>query len=325
MTTLAREKSPPQLLPGRFPVLLVVLAGMAGCGNEPQPSTEARPQGRDEARSQDIAAPASARSSPVKRRFDPVQLGDNASTADSGAIGKTTDSWDQQSQKIIAALQPFQVLLGKWRWITRKSFGDFPRNGEDLEWIWDFQIDEGRPTLTARSDTNPYFTQLSFTYLPDGDQFQATARTPQGNRVLRGTWADGGEPKAESDGKKLQHTYKLRLIQVEPEAGELWQLTVTQLDNNQYLLELSRRPPSGKQFGPLDTIRQQRLGTSFAVADSDNPGPKCIISGGLGTMTVSYKGKNYPVCCSGCAAAFNEDPERWLARLAEKQRAKGAE
>jgi hypothetical protein len=112
------------------------------------------------------------------------------------------------------------------------------------------------------------------------------------------------------------------LNQTTPDDGDQWQLVVNQLDNNQYLTNLTRRPVTGKQYGPLDVIRQQRVGTSFAVADSDNPGPKCIISGGLGSMSVTYKGKSYPVCCSGCAAAFNDDPEKWLAKLAAREKAK---
>ena len=113
--------------------------------------------------------------------------------------------------------------------------------------------------------------------------------TPDGQtRVFTGTWTDGGEPREESDGKKVQHTFKMQLSQVSPEEGDQWQLVFNQLDNNQYLMNLTRRPAAGKQLGPLDVIRQQRLGTSFAVADSDNPGPKCIISGGLGSMSVTY-------------------------------------
>ena len=155
------------------------------------------------------------------------------------------------------------------------------------------------------------------------DKFQVTVQpTDEDAREFRGTWADGGEPKEESDGKKTQHTHKLQLTQILPQAGDQWQLVFHQLDNNQYLMAMTRRPATGKQFGPLDVVRQQRLGTSFAVADSDNPGPKCIISGGLGTMTVTYRGKSYPVCCSGCAAAFNDDPERWLAKLAEREKSK---
>jgi hypothetical protein len=103
---------------------------------------------------------------------------------------------------------------------------------------------------------------------------------------------------------------------------EHWQIVLNQQDNDRYLLEMSKRPPAGKTFNKFDTVGTQRFGKSFAAVDIDNPGPKCIISGGLGNATVSYKGKSYPVCCSGCAAAFNEDPERWLAKLAEKEKMK---
>ena len=302
--------------------MLLVAAAVWGCGNEAPAPQAGQAASKPRVRGEEEEPQPESRGEPVKKRFQPLQLtAEGAATASKPA--SEAASAEKRSQSIVAALQPFQVLLGQWRWITRKSFGDFPKSAEDLEWVWDFQTDAGQPALTARSESNPYFTQLWLTYLPDEDRFQATAKLPEGaTRVLRGTWTDGGEPREESDGKKLQHTFKLQVAQASPADGEQWQLTFTQLDNNQYLLDLARRPASGRQFGPLDTVRQQRLGTSFAVADSDNPGPKCIISGGLGTIPVSYKGKSYMVCCSGCAAAFNDDPERWLAKLAEREKAK---
>ncbi len=39
-------------------------------------------------------------------------------------------------------------------------------------------------------------------------------------------------------------------------------------------------------------------------------------------MTVSYKGKTYHVCCSGCRDLFKEDPEAVLAEAAEREKAK---
>ena len=39
-------------------------------------------------------------------------------------------------------------------------------------------------------------------------------------------------------------------------------------------------------------------------------------------MQVSYKGKTYHVCCSGCKDLFNENPEAILAEAAERQKAK---
>jgi hypothetical protein len=303
----------------------VVLSALAlclpGCGGESEkkPAADGNPKtgttaAADEAPAEEPVDPA------PKRKFQAVQLDGAAEASTNTAATKKTVPSEKQAESVVAALQPFQILLGQWKWTTQKKFGGFAKHGEDLEWVWDFKGDRNRPSLTAHSDGNPYFHQVWLTYLPNDDKFQLSLEPEDGApRVLQGTWAENGEPKEESDGKKTQRTYKLVLEQISPAEGEQWQVTFNQLDNNQYLFELKKRAPAAKTFLALDIVRQQRQGTSFAVADSDNPGPKCIISGGLGSMTVSYKGKNYPVCCSGCAAAFNDDPERWLAKLAKAE------
>lgn len=221
----------------------------------------------------------------------------------------------QLAEAELAQLQPFQVLLGNWRWVTQKKFGDFPKTGEDVRWAWNFQKLAGHPALVTRSDDHPYYRELALLSLPD-DRFEARLQlNDNSSRVLQGTWLDGHTPRETADGKILQRTFKLGLDQVSPSTGDQWQMTIALLDNDQYLVEIKRRASATATPQSFDTVRQQRLGTSFAVAQSDNPGPKCIVSGGLGTMTVSFDGKNYPVCCSGCAAAFNDDPQRWLSRL----------
>ena len=292
----------------------------AGCGNdETAPAKTTAKRGSPSA-AKEAATDGPAAGGPGKK-FAPIQLGDDAADTGGATAAKKKIPDEQRAQTIVAALQPFQILLGDWRWGTFRKFGNFAKVGEDLKWVWDFQSDPMRPALKGVSDANPYFQKVWLTYLPDDEKFQLTGRTPDGeSRILQGTWADNGEPREESDGKKTQRTYKLVLAQVSPTAGDQWQVTLSQLDNNQYLMVVARSPAAGKNFGPLDTVRQQRVGTSFAIADSDNPGPKCIISGGLRSMDVEYKGKKYPVCCSGCAAAFNDDPERWLAKLAEREK-----
>jgi len=295
-----------------------------GCGGTGEPSAKTTAKrGKKTVEAESQAAVAAAGESP-KKKFQPVQLGgDSSDGGDTAAGSKTRIPDEKKAETIVASLQPFQILLGDWRWGTRKQFGNFTKTGEDLKWVWDFQSNPSRPALKGVSDGNPYFQKIWLTYLPDDDKFQLTGKTPEGeSRTLQGTWAEEGEPKEESDDKKTQHSYKLVLTQSAPAAGEQWQVTLNQIDNNQYLMTLARSPAAGKAFAQVDTVRQQRVGTSFAVADSDNPGPKCIISGGLGTMQVEYKGKSYPVCCSGCAAAFKDDPERWLAKLAEKEKLK---
>jgi YHS domain-containing protein len=36
------------------------------------------------------------------------------------------------------------------------------------------------------------------------------------------------------------------------------------------------------------------------------------VTGGLGTIAVSYKGQTYYVCCGGCKDAFEADPEKYV-------------
>lgn len=65
-----------------------------------------------------------------------------------------------------------------------------------------------------------------------------------------------------------------------------------------------------------------REGTRLAVEGVS--GKECIVTGGEGTIQVTHQGKKYWVCCSGCAAAFEEDPEgilkEYAARVAKRNR-----
>ncbi|MBV9126060.1 MAG: YHS domain-containing protein [Planctomycetes bacterium] len=49
---------------------------------------------------------------------------------------------------------------------------------------------------------------------------------------------------------------------------------------------------------------------------------ECIVTGGLGTIPVSYKGITYYVCCTGCKQAFEDNPEKIL-KEAAKRKARG--
>ena len=75
----------------------------------------------------------------------------------------------------------------------------------------------------------------------------------------------------------------------------------------------SRAPTGSARLG------YTREGVAFAAGES---GPVCIVTEGRGTIPVSYKGKTYYVCCSGCKDLFNENPEAILAEAAEREKAK---
>lgn len=300
---------------GRMIAVLALGTLFLGCG---KPAAET--PGAQTAAAPAISTPTESavtttdpHSAEPKRKRGPVQLGGSSATTETAA----TATNDQQAESILSAMQPLQVLLGKWNGTSRKAQIDQP------EWVWDFQTDRNQPALLITSDKGAYIREGRLTYLPASQQYRMRFKMPEGEeRTVVGTFSEPVQDVA-GDDKKLQRTYKLLLAEATPNAdGEQWQVALQQLENNRYLIELDRRRGSGS-FQRVDTIHSQREGTSFALSDTDYGGRTCIISQGLGTMTVSYKGQSYYVCCTGCKAAFEEDPERWIAKWEAKKKMEG--
>jgi YHS domain-containing protein len=85
-------------------------------------------------------------------------------------------------------------------------------------------------------------------------------------------------------------------------------------------MKLEAQDPRNHLYHQLAEVGYTREGIAFAAGES---GPVCIVTEGRGTIPVSYKGKTYHVCCSGCRDLFNENPEAILAEAAERDREKG--
>jgi hypothetical protein len=237
---------------------------------------------------------------PKSKRAGPIQLG--------GAETASSTKAEAAPESIVAALKPLQVLLGQWNGLSRNNRTDEP------EWVWDFQTDRQQPSLVLTSEQGEHLRRAQLTFLPEADEYQLTATDGDGRRrVYRGKFSEPVQD-VPGDNDELQRTFKLELTETEPStAGEIWQLVLAQQENNRYLLEVNRRRGAGG-FVRIDTVHTQRAGTSFALSSTDYGDKTCVISQGLGTISVSYQGKTYWVCCTGCKAAFEEEPERWIAR-----------
>jgi YHS domain-containing protein len=59
------------------------------------------------------------------------------------------------------------------------------------------------------------------------------------------------------------------------------------------------------------------LGESLAASGKKN---ECIVTGGTGTIAVTFMGETFYVCCSGCRDAFNEEPAKYVAAFKEKKK-----
>lgn len=226
-----------------------------------------------------------------------------------GASGKLN-----RVDQVIAGLKDLQILLGTWRGITQKNF-DGSKKLDETNWVWDLTTDPEQPVLALSSEASPYYRSARLTFYPEMDLYQLKLTDSEGQEFLMdGEFLEqiATEP-GEDD--KPQKTYKLAFTQSGDQMGR--RFVFNQQNNNRYLLEVYDRRAGNDQFFRVDTVSTQREGTSMALIDEGYGEKTCIISGGLGTISVSYQGNTYYVCCTGCKAAFDEDPERWIARFKE--------
>ena len=294
---------------------LTVAAGfvlaIAGCGADTKPDTDTSSPGSDHAGiDQNVTQSPNA----GKRSFKPLEL-DNESGSSAHLQPQLTA--EQRAQRVLDKLQPFQVMLGKWRGTTFKKVGQF-HSVEEVQWVWDFKTDETQPALVMATKTSPYFQRGRLTYLVDEEKFQFTAVDKEGSELTYvGDFTVPPQDTAGGNNKTVQRSFKLELKSTSPQQQhKLVTLVFNQQENDRYLLELY-----DKRGSRYDTIANQREGTSFAVSE-DYGEKECIISQGLGTISIDYKGKTYWVCCTGCEAAFNEDPEKWIAIATQRQEMK---
>jgi hypothetical protein len=266
--------------------------------------------------------PATETATPAPPEFKPLSLGN----VPSGAVtappktGTTVVDTEQQLQEIIRRLQPLQVLLGRWRGTTRREYENF-KAVDAHEWVWDLRTNPEHPALVLQSDKSPYLRTARLSWDPETRSFTLRATDGSGTeRVLAGDFTEPVQDVVGPD-DKLHRVYRLELTESAAagtnSGGEQWQLAFVQQENNRYLLEVFRRRGSA-DFNRIDTVSTQREGTSFAVSDSGYGDKTCIISEGLGTIEVTFQGRSYWVCCSGCKAAFEAEPETWIARAAQR-------
>ena len=94
-------------------------------------------------------------------------------------------------------------------------------------------------------------------------------------------------------------------------------VTVRVLNADRFtLLRERRRTPAGR-FRRAYEVGYTREGVR--LAERGVGGPECVVTGGLGTIAVSHAGTTYHVCCTGCVAAFEADPEGVLKAYRERK------
>jgi hypothetical protein len=204
------------------------------------------------------------------------------------------------------ALKAFADLIGTWRATgTPEGTRDEKERGfwtEKQSWEWQFKGDDA--WLRLAIDKGKHFTAGELRYLPKTGRYGLTLTTTDKKTLeYEGTLADKRLTLERTD-DKTKDTHRIVLALLHPNRV-LYRAEVT---------------PAGK---PLPTKLYQvgatKEGEPFAV---EGGGPECVVSGGLGTIRVSYKGQTYYVCCTGCKDEFNSDPEKYIREFEAKKKKK---
>lgn len=205
----------------------------------------------------------------------------------------------QRPESAKSALQRLNELIGGWRGIGQVRRGSADGAWQEKgEFVWDFQ--ENSPAIRYVVADGKLMSEARITWDPEANDYRMTLTTPKNSsRTYHGHW----------DEKRL-------VFVSSSEDGERHRLTITPLNEKRTLVLHERSRGSSTVFTRVAEIGYTREGTHLASSGSGQP--ECIVTGGLGTMRVSYQGKTYYVCCSGCKQAFEDDPEAILAEAAER-------
>ena len=193
-------------------------------------------------------------------------------------------------------LATVQGLVGTWRGVGQPQRGSTKGSWiESANWAWKF-ADSG-PSLAVDLDGGKYFSGAELRPGEKDGEFTLKAKAADGERELtyRGT--------RDKDGN-------LSLTADKPVEGLPARVSLRLVAGGDRLLVLLEKPAAGGSFARLAEVGYTRKGSGFGKGGS---GPECVVTGGFGSIEVSYMGQKYYVCCTGCRDYFNENPEEVLA------------
>jgi hypothetical protein len=206
-----------------------------------------------------------------------------------------------------AGLQALAEFIGVW---NGSGGPDKPRVDskdpvwkETLDWSWRFKGDDC--WLSLKITDGKHVSSGEIRYVPNKQRYTM--------RLI-----DAKKQSMDFEGK-LDKGY-LTLERIDSKTGDTQQLTMnTAAEGVRFVYRYAVKPKGRTLFNKVYQVGASKEGESFATSAKKN---ECIVTGGLGTMTVSYMGETYFVCCSGCRDAFNEDPAKFVKEFKEKKNKK---
>jgi hypothetical protein len=205
------------------------------------------------------------------------------------------------SAKAKKALQEIGEFIGHWNLDAKPSKGSSWK--ETPTFGWKFKKDDA--WIEIENKDGRQFTRGELKYLVDKKLYQLTTTDKdKKSRVFTGEFKRG----------------TLKLESKDDKSGDVHRLTINTLSEGVRLSVNYEVQSGGKGlFSGVYKATGTKEGESFAGGASAKK-PECIVTGGVGTTTVSFNGKTYYVCCSGCRDEFNDNPKKYVDAFEKKNK-----
>ncbi len=216
--------------------------------------------------------------------------------------------WAPPVDEIPAPFAPFEHMVGAWKGTATPVANRVKGWTESHAWAWKFE--KGKPVaMTVDWQGDKTLTKGQLTFDGAEKKYRLDGADAAGKPVV---FVGAISP----DGKQLTldrvvaaKADKERII-VRPNANKI-----------RYTIQVDRQEAGAPQYKKQIEVGLTKAGESFAAGSGGENLPKCIMTGGASTMTVSYQGKTYPVCCTGCRDEFNDNPEKYVKKAEEAAKA----
>jgi YHS domain-containing protein len=195
------------------------------------------------------------------------------------------------------ALQEVQDFIGLWNLEgTQKVGGKTEAWKEKVSWGWKFKDGDSWIAVDFAEGKGKYFKDGTLKYDTERKKY-----------LLALTAADKTEQVYEGD---LMKGGGLKLERKDAKTGDVHRLTMNTLAEGIRLQLKHEKQEGGKGlFASMYAMNGNKDGESIAGTSKK---PECIVSGGAASIAVSYQGKQYFVCCTGCRDEFNASPEKYV-------------
>jgi hypothetical protein len=219
-----------------------------------------------------------------------------------GAVPLVEAQDSKKRQELLKGLQALNEFVGVWNGDGKTTALGKPKGSwtEVLEWGWRFKGDD--VWMTWKLKDGKFYKNGDLRYVPSKQGFELTLADLKGGKIVY----EG----------KLEGQY-LTLDGVDPETKATQRLKINVAGDGIRLNLVATSKRAGSTIFSAD----YQVGYSMegATLGAGQKKQECIVSGGLGTGTVTYKGQTYFICCSGCRDAFNENPEFYVKQWQAKK------